>query len=358
MSIIAWNRYPLVSQNTQAKNWLQLQTNLAPNTIDAYGRALNDYLAFCARCEIVPTTATNEHLSLYVSDLTTRPHKLNANVYSLNSSPGLSNATLQQRLTAVRLFYDYLVEEGVRRVNPVGRGRYTPGKAFSGKRDRGLIPRYRKLPWLPTEEEWRKVLEAARSEPLRNRLMLAMSYDAGLRREELCSLTTADFDPAHHLITVRAETTKSRQSRVVPYSSSTAVLYAAYLQERRKLTRSGGPLFLSISRRNHALPISIWTWSKAVRGIALSSGVPRFTTHTPRHLCLTDLARAGWDIHEIATFAGHRSTQTTLLYIHLSGIDLAQKLQHGMTAIHSWRMKVLSEIFDKNQEVCDGIRED
>ncbi len=358
MSIIAWNRYPLVSQNTQAKSWLLLQTNLASNTIDAYGRALNDYLAFCARCEIVPAAATNEHLSLYVSDLTSRPHKLNANVCPPNSSPGLSNATLQQRLTAIRLFYDYLVEEGVRGVNPVGRGRYTPGKGFSGKRDRGLIPRYRKLPWLPTEEEWRKVLEAARSEPLRNRLMLAMSYDAGLRREELCSLTTSDLDPAHQLITIRAETTKSRQSRVVPYSSSTAALYAAYLQERRALTRSGGPLSLSISRRNRTLPISIWTWSKVVRGIALSSGVARFTTHTPRHLCLTDLARAGWDIHEIATFAGHRSTQTTLLYIHLSGNDLAQKLQQGMTAIHSWRMEALSELFNENQEACDGVRED
>jgi len=189
--------------------------------------------------------------------------------------------------------------------------------------------------------------------------MLAMSYDAGLRREELCSLTTSDLDPAHRLITVRAETTvKSRQARVVPYSLTTAALYAAYLQERRILTRSGGPLFLSISRRNRALPISIWTWSKVVRGIALSSGIPRFTTHTPRHFCLTDLARAGWDIHEIATFAGHRSTQTTLLYIHLSGNDLAQKLQHGMTAIHSWRMKVLSELFDENREMRDDIQED
>jgi len=70
------------------------------------------------------------------------------------------------------------------------------------------------------------------------------------------------------------------------------------------------------------------------------------------------LARAGWDIHEIATFAGHRSTQTTLLYIHLSGNDLAQKLQQGMTAIHSWRMEALSELFNETKETCDVVRED
>ena len=50
-----------------------------------------------------------------------------------------------------------------------------------------------------------------------------------------------------------------------------------------------------------------------VRALALRAGVPRFSTHTPRHLCLTDLARARWELHEIARFAGHRNPTTTLL---------------------------------------------
>ena len=53
-------------------------------------------------------------------------HHCGANVVALDSGVGLSNATLQQRLVPVRLFYDYLIEEGLRDSNPVGRGRYTP----------------------------------------------------------------------------------------------------------------------------------------------------------------------------------------------------------------------------------------
>src|SRR5207237_9478099 len=128
-------------------------------------------------------------------------------------------------------------------------------------------------------------------------------------------------------------------------SVTTNVLYAGYLQARRELSRERGLLFLSESHRNHAQPISIWTWSKIVQGLAKRSGVYQFTTHTLRHLCLTDLARAGWDIHEIATFAGHHSTQTTLLYIHLSGRDLAAKLQQGMASIHAWRGRMMMEAF-------------
>ncbi len=278
-------------------------------------------------------------------DLTRRPNHRGANVVALDSEVGLANATLQQRLVAVRLFYDHLVEEGRRTSNPVGRGRYTPGKGFGGQRDRGLIPRFTKLPWIPSDAQWQQVLEAARSEPLRNRLMLALAYDAGLRREELCLLRTDDLDPARRMLRVRAETTKGRRERAVPYSASTGALLRAYLEERRGLSSARGPLFLSTSRRNRAAPITLWTWSKVVRGIAERAGVLRFSTHTLRHLCLTDLARAGWELHLIATFAGHRNPQTTLQYIHLSGRELAAKLAHSMAEMHAWRVAQLGEIF-------------
>jgi integrase/recombinase XerD len=144
------------------------------------------------------------------------------------------------------------------------------------------------------------------------------------------------------LLRVRAETTKGRRERIVPYSPSTGDLYGAYLGHRRTLSNERGPLFLSESRRNLARPISIWTWSKVVAAIASAARVPRFTTHTLRHLCLTDLARAGWDIHEIATFAGHRSVQTTMRYIHLSGRELGAKLARGMAQLHSTRVALLT----------------
>ncbi len=345
---IKWQHYPSVALLPVAKAWLVIQSNfgLASNTIEAYGRALEDYLQLSARLEFPPVSATREHISTYVRDLTSRQSPLGANVRAFDSGVGLSNATMQQRLTAVRLFYDYLIEEGLRGDNPVGRGRYTPGKNFGITRQRGMLPRYRRLPWIPTDEQWLVILQAARKESPRNRLMLALSYDAALRREELCSLATNDLDPAYRLITVRAETTKNRCARVIPYSAPTAELYASYLHERRRLSRARGPLFLSESHRNRARPISIWTWSKVVQGLALRSGVSQFTTHTPRHLCLTDLARAGWDIHEIATFAGHRSAQTTLLYIHLSGQELAAKLQSSMKAVHAWRTQMIAEVLE------------
>lgn len=75
----------------------------------------------------------------------------------------------------------------------------------------------------------------------------------------------------------------------------------------------------------------------------MQAGLPQLSTHTFRHLCLTDLARADWDIHEIATFAGHQSVQSTLLYIHLSARDLTEKFNAGMESLFMQRLNNLKE---------------
>jgi integrase/recombinase XerD len=202
-----------------------------------------------------------------------------------------------------------------------------------------------KLPTIPTEEEWCRILSEAAKEPIRNRLMLAMSYDAGLRREELCLLETSDIDPSRRTIRVRAETTKNRRSRVLPYSVTTDELYGQYLEHRRTLSRQRGRLFLSQSPRNRAQPVSMWAWSKVVTAIAKRAVAPAFTPHTLRHLCLTDLARADWDIHEIATFAGHRNIETTMIYVHLSARDLAARFNSTMKQLHQQRLEAMGRLF-------------
>jgi integrase len=64
--------------------------------------------------------------------------------------------------------------------------------------------------------------------------MLALAYDGGLRREELCALRTEDLDPGQRMLRIRAETTKTRRERIVPYSVSTAALLHQYLLVSRE----------------------------------------------------------------------------------------------------------------------------
>jgi integrase/recombinase XerD len=117
---------------------------------------------------------------------------------------------------------------------------------------------------------------------------------------------------------------------MVGYSSVTSRFLEAYLQRRRVLSATRGPLFLSESHRNTASPLALVTWSKIVQKVAQRVELSQFTTHTPRHLRLTHMARAHMDLHQIALYAGHASLQTSMLYIHLSGVELTEAVSRSL----------------------------
>ena len=180
------------------------------------------------------------------------------------------------------MFYDFLVEDGLRDMNPVGRGCYTPRRQRGGHQ-RGLVPRVSKLPWIPAESDWLRIHEVVAKEPIRNRFMLALAYDAALRREELCSLRTDNLDPAYRTLRVRVEATKNRLGRRVPYSASTGVLMSNYLVHRARLGRVRGRGRCSCrspgaTTRN---PCRCGPGRKVVREIALAAGVPGSPRHHP-----------------------------------------------------------------------------
>jgi site-specific recombinase XerD len=85
-------RYPHLSAAAYARDWLVMraQFGLAPNTIDAYARSLDSYFSFAASTGVDQEKSTRADVARWVRKLETR---------------GLANATLIQRITALRLYF-------------------------------------------------------------------------------------------------------------------------------------------------------------------------------------------------------------------------------------------------------------
>ena len=315
----------VVSSQASVEEWLYLLSCLgrAPATVIAYRRCLTHYLAYCRASRVAPEGATLENVSLYVRTLLP------------GSSTSIANSSLHQRLTAMRLWYDHLVYQGICEKNPVLRGRHSLAShpvAHEGF-VRGLVQRLVKLPHVPDDQAWLALLRVAANSSVRNRLMLALGYYGALRRSELLGLHISDLDLAHRLVSLRAETTKGKRARIVAYSPTMAAVLTQHLKAMRALDHRPGSLFRSESDRNAGAPLSIWSWSKIVRAWALEAEISGFSTHSLRHLRLTHLARSGWKLHELTAYAGHRDPKTTMIYLHLSGNDLAARMAGAVAHI-------------------------
>ena len=313
--------YKVLERYPSVIDWLKLLANLgrSPATVEAYGRGMAHYLGHCEVNGYKPEAATFELVTSYVSELLP------------GQAQAIANSTLHQRLTAIRLWYDHLVYAGVRDNNPVprgsiGRSKRSENSAFA----RGLIPRLINLPSVLTDEQWLILLKYVACCSTRDRLMLSLAYCGALRRGELIKLDVSDLDLAHRLITIRAENTKNRRGRVVCYSSSIAPLLMSHLTDLRRAGWASGPLFRSVSDRNYGSQLSFWGWSKIVEGWRKCTDIANLSTHSFRHLRLTHLARSGWKLHEITSYAGHRDPKTTVMYVHLSGADLSLKMQSSI----------------------------
>ncbi|MFU2319032.1 tyrosine-type recombinase/integrase [Rahnella sp. PCH160] len=294
------------------EKWLGLLCDIghASATIKAYRRAMHHYLRHCAEQEVEPTTANFEDISGYIR--LQLPGMENA----------VANSTLQLRISAIRLWYDYLGYYNLSQNNPVLRA-VSASPIYSG---RGLIPRQVRMPRIPDDSMWLTLLTFVAKAPVRDRLMLAFAYYGALRRNEVSQLCIEDLDVGHRLIHIRAENTKNRRERVVCYNPEITPVLIAHLTTLRMQGYSGGAIFRSFSDRNYGQPLTYWSWSKIVRKWAKTVNIPLLSTHTFRHLRLTHLARAGWKLHELSAYAGHRDPRTTQVYLHLSGADLALKM--------------------------------
>ncbi|WP_318351586.1 tyrosine-type recombinase/integrase [Klebsiella pneumoniae] len=140
-----------------------------------------------------------------------------------------ASATLQLRISAIRLWYEYLYYQDLCETSPIPRA-MLPSPVFSG---RGLVPRITRLPSIPDDHNWFTLLQQAASATLRDRLMLALAYYGALRRAEVTALQVDDLDPGHRLIRIRAETTKNHRERIVCYSPTITPVLAAHLQQLR-----------------------------------------------------------------------------------------------------------------------------
>jgi integrase/recombinase XerC len=271
---------------------LQTERRLSPHTVSAYERDVQALLAFCEREQVASFAVLD---SFTVRRFAAESHRR-----------GLGARSVARRLSAVRTFLNFLIEQGVLKSNP--------GVHVQAPR----APR--RLPATLDADQVASLLAISGDDPvtLRDRAMLELFYSSGLRLAELVGLDLGDVDVADRTVRVLG---KGSKARVVPVGKHALAALHDWLAVRAELARRGERALFVGRRGDRVNPRTV---QKRVNEWARRQGAPTGVhPHMLRHSFATHVLESSGNLRAVQEMLGHASLSTTQIYTHLDFQHLA-----------------------------------
>ena len=252
--------------------------NLSEHTMTSYTTYIKTYLEYLDLIHKYPSQVTIKDLQKYV--------------IWLKKTRNLADRTINAAISQLRFFTIYVL-----------------GKSW----DPSAIP-MRKfdsyLPFVPTKDEVREFITTIPD--LRVKTMVAVMYSSGLRIGEVCHLRYEDIERKNKRIHIPHS--KNRSDRYAMLSKLALDLLTKYW------FAYGRPIgYLFPQRKNPEKPVDTFYLSRHIHAHEDRLGWPRrLTCHSFRHAYGTHLYENGTDLYTIKALMGHKSLNSTLIYVHLS----------------------------------------
>ena len=273
-------------------DYLSIECGLAPNTVEAYRRDLEDFDRFLGRRRSWFTEVDRDTVRRFLERSRKR---------------GLAISTIRRRVSSLRTFFRFQVVEGRLPQNPAA--------------DLILPKKWTRLPDTLSIKEVGRLLDGAGraggATPHRDRAILELLYGAGLRVSELCGLGLRDLREDESFLRCRG---KGSKERIVPFAGAARQSVLRYLRDERPelaARASAGPptrVFLSVRGR----PLGRETVGRLIRRAAAAAGLrQRVSPHTLRHSFASHMLAGGADLRAVQELLGHADIATTQIYTHV-----------------------------------------
>ncbi len=261
------------------------------------------------------------HFSLYCQ---TEPQPLSIidckkkqieNYLSFLSQQKVSERTRARRISALRMFYAFLLRENKILENPT--------KLIDRPKQPKTLPKYL------TEKETLALIEAAHShkdptEKLRRVLFIEILYATGLRISELLNIQISDIQWQEECLLVSG---KGNKQRLVPFNEATLTALKNYLKHQPKASK-----WLFPSNPTSNSPLTRQRFFQIIKELAAYAGIPpeKVSPHVIRHAFATHLINHGANLVNVQKLLGHSSISATEIYTHI----MTQKLQNTVFSHH------------------------
>lgn len=260
---------------------------LADNTIHSYKTYIKPYFPFLSSRGILPEDASWQDMRDYLS--------------WIKLERCLSDRTVNMIISYLQFFHIYVLHK---------------------QWDSTQIP-FRKfnvyLPFVPSREEVLTFISSL--EDSKAKLAVSMLYATGLRLDELCHLKCRDIISSSKKIHVTDS--KNHQDRFVPMPG---LVWKMILSYYRGLPKERKPdIWLFTQQRSTANPMDKQWLQKVILNQRSVLGMSdKLTAHSFRHAYATHSYENGMDLLTLKTFLGHKSLNSTTIYVHLAASSMSK----------------------------------
>ena len=262
--------------------FLKVELNYSELTIKSYQLDLTDFFGYIESKKINYLTITNHDVREYLKYL---------------DSCNLKNSTISRRISTLRTFYNYLVDENI-----------VENNVFHNVKNPKLE---KKLPNYLNYNEMEELLESidiSTTEGLEKRLLIEMFYSTGCRVSEMINVKINDIDFTNKTIRIMG---KGSQERIVYFGDYASKYLDNYLSKVKC------DKYLFTNKKGEKLTIN--EVEQIVKDIMKHITIKTHVTpHTLRHTFATHLLNNGADIRTVQELLGHANLSTTGIYTHVS----------------------------------------
>lgn len=262
--------------------FLKVELNYSELTIKSYQLDLTDFFGYIESKKINYLTITNHDVREYLKYL---------------DSCNLKNSTISRRISTLRTFYNYLVDENI-----------VENNVFHNVKNPKLE---KKLPNYLNYNEMEELLESidiSTTEGLEKRLLIEMFYSTGCRVSEMINVKINDIDFTNKTIRIMGKGSKER----IVYFGDYASKYLDNYLSKVKCDK-----YLFTNKKGEKLTIN--EVEQIVKDIMKHISIKTHVTpHTLRHTFATHLLNNGADIKTVQELLGHANLSTTGIYTHVS----------------------------------------
>ncbi|MBR4265674.1 MAG: tyrosine-type recombinase/integrase [Bacteroidales bacterium] len=264
------------------EEYLKYERRYSPHTIKAYLTDLNEFL--------VHYQAETRSDNLLEADSKIIRHWIS----SLRSS-GEEATSINRKISSLRSFYKWLMITGKIKVSPV----ISLQNLKKPKRLPEFVPEHKMNELLDNNE-----LFIEDKDGYRNRLIIELFYDTGVRETELINIKCKDIDKGNLTIRVFG---KGGKTRLIPISRT--------LCERLEPLMTDGDQYLFLTDKGRQMYPRL-VYRIVHKYLETTNSVNQNSPHVLRHSFATSLLNNGADLNAIKTLLGHANLNATQIYTH------------------------------------------